>query len=112
MIFIIVAKLLIKDNMFLGFDVNGHSEHSEPGEYDIVCAAVSSAACMAANTITGVLLVKAHVSLEKNNGALYFRALSGDLKATHDVLKGFEIHLLEIAKEYSNSLLVKTERLI
>ena len=41
----------VKDNDICGFEISGHSDYAEEGS-DIVCAAVSSAALMTANTIT------------------------------------------------------------
>ena len=49
----IQAVVTVKDGLVTGFRVSGHSDFSEQGS-DIVCAAVSSAAYMTANTLTEI----------------------------------------------------------
>ena len=60
-----------EDNHTLtGFEISGHALFAEHGN-DIVCSAVSSAAIMAANTITEVFGEKAEVKAEE--GYLFFQ---------------------------------------
>ncbi|WP_442974828.1 ribosomal-processing cysteine protease Prp, partial [Ruminococcus sp.] len=47
----IEAIFTVTDKVIRGFEISGHSDYSEHGS-DIICAAVSSAAYMAANTVT------------------------------------------------------------
>ena len=58
-----VAFLTPPEGGVLGFSMEGHAEYGEAGE-DIVCAAVSSAAYLAANTMAGkdslTLVVSGH----------------------------------------------------
>ncbi|MDR1630225.1 MAG: ribosomal-processing cysteine protease Prp, partial [Oscillospiraceae bacterium] len=46
----ITAEFLTHSGRFWGIDLCGHAEYDESGK-DIVCAAVSAAAIMAANTV-------------------------------------------------------------
>ena len=46
-----------------GFEISGHAGSGDVGS-DIVCAAVSSAAYLAANTITDVIQAEAQVAVE------------------------------------------------
>ncbi|MFR2561614.1 MAG: ribosomal-processing cysteine protease Prp [Anaeromassilibacillus sp.] len=48
----------------MGFRISGHSGSGEEGN-DIICAAVSSAAYMTANTVTEIIGVEAQVAAEE-----------------------------------------------
>ena len=58
-----VSFLTLKSGELVGFWIQGHSGYAEEGS-DIVCAAVSSAAYMTANTILEVLGISADVTAE------------------------------------------------
>ena len=77
------------------------------GEYgtDVVCAAVSSAACMAANTVTEILGVKARA--ETADGYLHF-SFSGS-KAAADVIRGLQLHLEQLQGDHPAKVKVTTE---
>ena len=81
----------------LGFRVQGHSGYAESGR-DIVCAAVSSAALMAANTVTEVLHVPAQASVK--DGDLRFMVLPKDAQQCRDVFLGFKLHMLSLEEQY------------
>lgn len=68
-----------------------------PEGRDIVCAAVSSAALMAANTITDVIGAPAKAKAE--SGSMFFH-LSETNEKTEAVLRGLELHLTELSKQY------------
>ena len=68
-----------------------------PEGQDIVCAAVSSAALMAANTITDVIGTPAKAEAE--SGSMIFH-LSETNEKTEAILRGFELHLKELSKQY------------
>lgn len=89
-----------------GFDINGHSGYSARGT-DIVCASVSSAAYMTANTITDILLVQADISVDKN-GSMTLRIPEGDAQKTKDILLGFELHIKELSKQYDRNVTITT----
>ena len=57
-----------------GFTVQGHSGSAEAGE-DIVCAAVSSAVYMAANTLTDVLMLTPAIEVRDGFLSLHLRGL-------------------------------------
>ena len=48
------SKFFLKDGLLQGFTLDGHSGAGEAGT-DIICAAVSSAAYLIANTLTEVM---------------------------------------------------------
>ncbi|MDR0404810.1 MAG: ribosomal-processing cysteine protease Prp [Oscillospiraceae bacterium] len=106
----IIVRILRKQNDLLGFDIKGHAGEEEAGE-NIVCAAVSSAAHMAINTITDVIHAHAQVYVDPD-GALFARIISGYNQSCNDVLKGLESHLVEISKEFPHAISIRTEEII
>ncbi|MBQ5840871.1 MAG: ribosomal-processing cysteine protease Prp [Clostridia bacterium] len=89
-----------------GFRISGHAGAAAAGE-DIVCAAVSSAAYMTANTITDILLVPAHITVD--DGLMELRLCEG-VAASQTVLKGLRLHLQALQEEYPNRVhLMNTE---
>ncbi len=85
-----------RDGKLCGFTMLGHAGYAQEGE-DIVCAAVSSAAYMAANTITEVLSSPAQA--EVSDACFRFSLLSAcDLAVA--ILEGLKLHLSELQKQY------------
>lgn len=102
----IKAKIYVSDSgNIVGFDISGHSGFSESGT-DIVCAAVSSAAYMAVNTLTEVL--KADVDVDLNDKLGIMRALvhEKDIFRCSDILNGFKMHLILLEEMYSKNIKV------
>ena len=87
------------------FTIKGHSGSAEHGQ-DIVCAAVSSAAFMAVNTITEIL--GQDVDAKVSDGYMKI-SLSGANKAASDILKGLMLHISELANEYPDFIRITTE---
>lgn len=81
-----------------GFKITGHADFAEKGS-DIVCAAVSSASFMAANTITEFA---GGSSAMKENEILLDLIQSNENAQT--VLKGFELHIRELEKQYPKNI--------
>ena len=86
------------------FTVKGHAGAGVAGN-DIVCAAVSSAAYMAANTVTEILGVQAQAQVK--DGYLRF-SFSGS-QAASDIVRGLKLHLEELASQYPDRIKVTTE---
>ena len=82
-----------------GFCVSGHT--GVRGE-SIVCAAVSSACYMAANTITEVLGVDAQITV--NDGYMRVAAVGDDLPKVQIVLRGLRLHLEQLAQQYPDKI--------
>ena len=94
----------IKDkNLLLGFEMNGHSGYAEQGS-DIVCASVSSAAYMTANTITEIIGVPAYI--EVNDGYMMMKLTSHDALKAQDILRGLELHINELSQQYQINITV------
>ena len=95
----------MEDGRISGFSVSGHSGYAEAGQ-DIVCAAVSSAAYMAVNTITEIL--GENVEADVSDGYMKIRLCSGNQAAT-DILRGLELHISELSKDYPDFIKIITE---
>ena len=86
-----------------GFRITGHSQYAEAGG-DIVCAAVSSAAYMTANTVSDVLRAQAHITADE--GYMSVRVAERDVRACRDLLEGFKLHLLGLEEQYPQNIQV------
>ncbi len=94
-------KFFLAGDAVTGFDVKGHAEHGDEGS-DIVCAAVSSAAYLTANTLTDFLKVDAAVS-DDPNGRMTL-TLRSDSEAARQVLKGLEHHVRMLCEQYPDCI--------
>lgn len=85
-----------------GFSVSGHStENCDDQNGKLVCSAVSSAAYMAANTILEVIGDKSEVIIDEAKMEL---KLNNPCEKTEIVLKGFKMHIEQLAEQYSNNI--------
>lgn len=84
----------------LGVRVSGHAEYADPGQ-DIVCASVSSAVMLTANTITEIFHIPAEVSAEGD--AVIIHLSDGDQTGIR-LLDGLYLHLTEIQNEFPGNL--------
>ncbi len=89
-----------------GFCVKGHSGYAESGT-DIICASVSSAAYLVANTITEILGVKALADID--DGLMKFTIPETAKEKSRDVLLGFELHINELSHQYPDYVKTITE---
>ncbi len=88
-----------------GFSLKGHAGGIEGT--DIVCAAVSSAAYMTANTLTDVCKLSADIDVADGFMSLLLTETNSSAKI---VLEGFILHLEELQKQYPKRIQVlKTE---
>ncbi len=92
----------IAENCHKGFEISGHAYHGEAGS-DIVCAAVSSAVYMAANTVTDIIGDDATVT---QSDAKLTLTVNSPTEQTQTVLKGLELHLRELSRQYSENIKV------
>lgn len=100
----IEAKFIFPHTDSAVFTVKGHSGSAEKGQ-DIICAAVSSAAYMAANTVTEILKVKANAKVR--DGYMKFE-FSGSEDAAK-IIRGLKLHLEELSNEYPDFIKISTE---
>ena len=92
----IKVRFSVGNRQLKGFEISGHAMFAESGR-DVVCAAVSSAAYMAANTITDV--IGADAVAEAGEASMRVELKQPDEQA-ETVLKGLELHLTELSKQY------------
>ncbi|MBR4100216.1 MAG: ribosomal-processing cysteine protease Prp [Clostridia bacterium] len=95
------VKFLAEENLY-GFEISGHSSRDcDDQTGKIVCAAVSSAAYMAANTVTDIIGDKADVSVDEAKMVFVCKKPSD---ATVKVLEGLRLHLTALSEDYSNNI--------
>ena len=100
----IKVKFYLSDDLINGFEISGHSGSADAGE-DIICASVSSAAYMTANTITDILFIKAQIDVDDG----YMKLLINEnLSEAQPVLKGLRLHLESLAGDYPKHIKVST----
>ncbi len=87
----------------LGFHISGHADYAKQGS-DIVCAAVSSAAYMTANTITDVL--KVTPKLRVNDGDMYLKLDYTNAHKCSSIMQGFVLHMLSLGEQYKQYITV------
>ena len=88
-----------------GFRITGHAG-GEMGQ-DIVCAAVSSAAYMTANTITEILHAPADITVDEGWMDL---TVTDRVDACQNILGGFRLHLQALEEQYPQRVhLMNTE---
>ncbi len=92
-----------KDGNLSGFEIKGHSGYSEQGQ-DIICASVSSAAYMTANTVTDVIFGKADIAVDE--GYMSF-ILKDKIESSQVILEGFLLHVKALATDYEDFVLCK-----
>lgn len=84
-----------------GFRISGHAGAGSEGS-DIVCAAVSSAAYMTANTITDILRVQPEI--EVHDGVLGVFVAKADRASCDAILRGLMLHLTALAGQYPKNI--------
>ncbi len=85
-----------------GFRISGHT--GVRGE-SIVCAAVSSACYMAANTITEILHADADISVR--DGYMSVIVSGDDIPKANVILAGLRLHMEQLAGQYPNQIQLK-----
>ena len=101
------VKFLSKNESLYGFEISGHSScDCDDFEGKIVCSAISSAAYLAANTITEIIGDECEAVVDE--AKMLIRANSPSQK-TITVLEGLKLHLTELSKQYSKRIRIYTE---
>ena len=94
----------VEDSVVTGFSLSGHADYSEEGS-DIVCAAVSSAAYMTANTITDVQNLACSVTVD--DGLMKLSLSKSEAEQAQIILSGFLLHLNALCQEYKSYIDLK-----
>ena len=93
----IQVDFTVQNGLVTGFSVSGHSGYAEEGS-DIVCAAVSSATLMAANTVTEIIGLDADITV--NDGFLSLELSAQNAQAAQVITDGLRLHLSALSEEY------------
>lgn len=99
-----VNFFITEEGLILGYNVCGHADYDDYGR-DIVCAAVSSAALLTANTISEIIKVPADASID-NDGGMKFKINENNANLCRDVLLGFKLHMLNLEEQYPKNITV------
>ena len=101
------VKFLSNKESLYGFEIKGHSSvDCDDQDGKLVCAAVSSAAYMTANTITEIIGDGCQIDVDD---ALMRVEVINPSQNTIAVLTGLKLHLTELSKQYSKRIKITTE---
>ncbi len=100
----ITAEFFKRNGKLYGFSIDGHAGYADSGE-DIVCASVSSAVQLTANTMTDVFKIKADVRVLGNKIQL---KLPQSDETAEKMLDGLLFHLKLISEDYEGTLKIIT----
>lgn len=87
---------------YTGFECKGHAMRAPYGE-DVVCAFVSGACYLAANTITDVIGLAARASAADGYMVL---EIKGSPTPAQDILKGLEMNMSQLQTDYPDNIKV------
>ena len=97
-----IRVTFFRRDAFSGYEFSGHSDYAEQG-YDIVCAAVSSAAYLTANYITDTFGIKADVTVSDG----YMKLAVKEAEVSSKLIEGLYRHMLQLEEQYKNEITVK-----
>ena len=107
----ISAEFLSYGGSLVGFSVSGHADAGAFGR-DIVCAAVSSAVMLTANTITDYLFCKADVKDQGNRIMLVLKDPDSAMAiAAKQMIASFHNHLHILAKDSKGKINVSVREM-
>ena len=103
------VRFLFEDDILVGFHLTGHSTASVDDELGrIVCASISSAAYMAANTVTEIVGAEALATVNEESGEMLFKVKS-DFELALPVLLGFKLHMEQLSNQYTDYIRIISE---
>ena len=104
----IKAQFINNGGVLCGFEISGHAEYADKGK-DIVCAGVSSAVQMTANTIIEVIGAGAYISRKGEKITLRLLRCSDKAKITNAraVIKGLRLHLFILSTQYQGTISIE-----
>lgn len=100
------ATFYVCGGALTGFCIDGHTADYDTEEGRLVCSAVSSAAYMAANTVTEV--IGAAADAFDSDGHMTLNVGSSDGR-TQAVLEGLRLHLRGLEEQYPHYIKVNLE---
>lgn len=100
------ARFFCDDEKMYGFEISGHAGYADKGK-DIVCASVSSAVQMTANTITDIIGEKADVKAAGDNISLRLNMSGETNDSVQAVMKGLHLHLSILSDQFEGTIRVE-----
>ncbi len=94
-----------QNSVLTGFIIKDHTSDDEDLTGKTTCAAVSSAAYMAANTLTEIAGIPCDIT--ERDGFMQLTVKAGSDSA-QIILRGLKLHLEELCKQYPKHISVKT----
>ena len=103
------ARYLFEDDILVGFHLKGHSTASADEEVGrLVCASISSAAYMTANTVTEIVGAKAVAEVNEDAGEMLFKVKS-DYELALPILLGFKLHMEQLSEQFTDYIKIISE---
>lgn len=94
-------------NGLSGFSVEGHSSfHCDDEEGKLVCAAVSSAVYLTANTLTDILGERCEIG---EDDARFTLRAENPSRAAQQLLRGLRLHFEGLSEQYPKRITILTE---
>ncbi len=100
----IYAEFFTRQEKLNGFKISGHAGYADKGE-DIVCASVSSAVQLVANTITEVLKIKATVKVLSDKIQL---SIPQENNFAEKLIEGLKLHMTFLAEDFEETIKITT----
>lgn len=100
----ILAEFKKKDNYYIGFKISGHACYDEAGK-DIVCASVSSAVQLTANTITDFFGINA--AADASGNIMTFILTDKNIFDGSKIIESLKFHLEILSHDFLNTITIK-----
>ena len=103
------TRYLFENDLLVGFHLTGHSTAYADDEVGkLVCASVSSAAYMVANTITEIIGAEVSVTVDEDAGEMLLKVKS-DFELAMPILLGFKLHMEQLSKQFTDYITIISE---
>ncbi len=103
------ARFLFEDDLLVGFHLKGHSTESANDDAGrLVCASISSAAYMTANTVTEIVGANAVAEVDEQSGEMLFKVKS-DYEQALPILLGFKLHMEQLSNQFTDYIKIISE---
>ena len=103
------VRYLFENDILVGFHLKGHSTASAEDDIGrLVCASISSAAYMAANTVTEIVGAQAVAEVNEEVGEMLFEVKS-DFEEALPILLGFELHMEQLSEQFTDYIKIISE---
>ena len=103
------VRYLFENDIFVGFDLKGHSTATAEDDIGrLVCASISSAAYMAANTVTEIVGAQAVAEVNEEAGEMLLEVKS-DFEEALPILLGFELHMEQLSEQFTDYIRIISE---